>query len=313
MNPHLTTLALACTLTACLEAQSFVIYEPQEFDLVVTQSSRLTKLAEGMRFAEGPVWVGAQGGYLIFSDVLSDELKRWSVDSELATYRKPSHQASGNCVDLEGRLISAEHQGRRLAITEKDGQVRTLVDRYQGKRLNSPNDVMVKSDASVWFTDPGDGLGTAQRELDGNYVYRFEPKTGSLQVMAKDFDQPSGLCFAPQEDRLFIADAGRPHNVRVFEVGKDGALSGGEVFHTLARGAPAGLRCDGDGRLYVAADSGVHILGPNGVLIGKLLLPETPANLCFGGADHRTLFITARTSLYAIRLGAKGPASIAKN
>ena len=313
MTFRLKTLVMACLLTAVLEAQSFVIYDPQEFELVVAQGSRLTKLAEGMQFVEGPVWVPAQGGFLVFSDIPGDELKRWSADSEVGTYRKPSHQANGNCLDLEGRLISAEHEGRRLALTETDGQVRTLVDRYQGKRFNSPNDVVVRRDGTVWFTDPDYGLGNAQRELDGNYVFRFEPKTGDLRIVAKDFDKPNGLCFNPSGDRLYIADSGRPHHIRLFQVQQDGVLSGGDVFHTVGRGAPDGIRCDAEGRLYVAAGDGVLVLAADGSKIGKILMSETPANLCFGGADNRTLFITARTSLYAIRLGAKGPGAIAKN
>jgi gluconolactonase len=288
-------------------AQYFVIEDQPEFDRVVALSSKLAKLAGDMQFVEGPVWVPAGGGYLVFSDIPDNELKKWSVEEDLATFRKPSNNANGNCLDRQGRLISAEHGGRRLAIAQKDGTLETLVDRYAGNRLNSPNDVVVKTDGTVWFTDPDYGLGSNPKEQAGNFVFRFDPKSKEVRPVATDFEQPNGLCFAPGEKRLYIADSSRSrHHIRVFDVQKDGAVTGGKVFCTIDRGVPDGIRCDAAGRLYSTAGDGIHIFGPDGGRIGKLIVPETPANLAFGGKDYQTLFITARTSLYAIRLGVSG-------
>jgi gluconolactonase len=289
-------------------AQYFVIEDQPEFDSMIGLSSKLAKLAGDMQFVEGPVWVPAEGGYLIFSDIPANELKKWSVQGDVATFRKPSNQANGNCLDREGRLITAEQGGRRLAITQKDGAVQTLVDRYAGKRFNSPNDVVVKADGTVWFTDPDYGLGSNPKEQEGDFVFRFDPKTKDIRPVATDFERPNGLCFAPGEKRLYIADSGRSRrHIRVFDVQKDSTLTGSKVFCTIDRGVPDGIRCDDTGRLYSTAGDGIHVFGPEGGRIGKFIVPETPANLAFGGKDCKTLFITARTSLYAIRLRVRGP------
>ncbi len=295
--------ALAGLLPA--RCQYFVIHDTKEFDFIVDQSSRITQLATGMKFVEGPVWVPRDGGFLLFSDIPANELKKWSVHDELATFRQPSNNANGNCLDRQGRLITAEHSGRRLSIMELDGTVRTLVDQYKGKKFNSPNDVVVKSDGTVWFTDPDYGLGAAPKEQEGNLVFRFEPKSEEIHPVATDFERPNGLCFSPDEKRLFIADSGKRH-VRVFDVQSDGQLTGGEVFCRIENGVPDGIRCDATGRVYCTAGDGIHIFGPGGILIAKLIMPETPANLAFGGKDYHTLFVTARTSLYAVRLAVKG-------
>ncbi len=295
--------ALASLLPA--RSQYFVIHDTTEFDFIADRSSSIAQLATGMQFVEGPVWVSRDGGFLLFSDIPANELKKWSVGDELATFRQPSNNANGNCLDRQGRLITAEHAGRRLSITELDGTVRTLVDRYNGKRLNSPNDVVVKSDGAVWFTDPDYGLANAPKEQERNMVFRFDPEKQELHPVATDFERPNGLCFSPDEKRLFIADSGKQH-IRVFEVQPDARLSGGDVFCRIENGVPDGIRCDATGRLYCAAGDGIHIYGPCGALIAKLIMPETPANLAFGGKDHQTLFVTARTSLYAVRLAVKG-------
>jgi len=307
MKANLFVPLLLFSALSVASAQYFVIDDPREFDSVVILSSRLAKLAGDMRFVEGPVWVPAEGGYLVFSDIPANELKKWSAEADLTTFRKPSNNANGNCLDQEGRLISAEHGGRRLVIAQKDGTLETLVDRCEGKRFNSPNDVVVKGDGTVWFTDPDYGLGSNPKEQAGNYVFRFDPKTKDIRPVATDFERPNGLCFAPGEKRLYIADSDRfRHHIRVFDVQKDGTLSGGKVFCTIAPGVPDGIRCDATGRLYSTAGDGIHIFGPDGGKIGKFVVPETPANLAFGGNDYKTLFITARTSLYAIRLGVRG-------
>lgn len=302
----LVPLLLFSALSAA-SAQYFVIEDPQEFDCVVTLNSKLAKLAGDMQFTEGPVWVPAQGGYLVFSDIPANELKKWSVDEDLATFRKPSANANGNCLDREGRLITAEHTGRRLSILQKEGALQTLVDHCAGKRFNSPNDVVVKSDGTVWFTDPEYGLGDNPKEQAGNFVFRFDPNTKDVQPVATDFVRPNGLCFAPGERRLYIADSDRTRrHIRVFDVRQGGTLSGGKVFCAIDRGVPDGIRCDATGRLYSTAGDGIHIFAPDGARIGRIIVPEAPANLAFGGKDYKTLFITARTSLYAIRLGVRG-------
>jgi gluconolactonase len=271
--------------------------------------ANIEKLAGGFQFTEGPVWVPSDdGGFFVFSDIPGDELKRWLARQRaIETFRKPSHQTNGNTLDREGRLVSCEHQSRRVTRTERDGLVTVLVDSFHGKRFNSPNDIVVKSDGSIWFTDPPYGLPRdAKRELEKNYVFRFDPKTQEVSVVADDFDMPNGLCFSPDERKLYIADSGKPHHVRVFDVGDDGKLTGSRVFCVIEPGVPDGMRCDERGNLWSTAGEGIHIFSSDGTLIGKIAVPETPANLCFGGEDGKTLFITARTSLYSIRVNVGG-------
>jgi gluconolactonase len=302
----ITILLLAALTGGASLAASLDARDPSEFAKIAVPSAALEKLASGMRFVEGPVWIDRDGGYLVFSDIPADELKRWSKSDGLTVFRKPSHNANGNTLDREGRLITCEHGARRVSRTEKDGTVVTLVDEYQGKKLNSPNDAVVKSDGSIWFTDPDYGLAGRAKEQEGNFVFRFDPKTKALQPVAKDFDKPNGLCFSPDERRLYIADSGSPKNIRVFDVQPDGTLANGRVFCVIDAGVPDGIRADQDGRIYSSAGDGIHVFATDGTLIGKILVPESAANLAFGGADHQTLFITARTSLYSIPLRVKG-------
>jgi gluconolactonase len=307
----------------------FVPFDEAELRRIVSPDARVEKLAGGFGFIEGPVWSSAGGGSLIFSDIPRNELKRWTpgggpgegAQGSVVTYRTPSGNANGNTRDREGRLISCEHSGRRVSIESREGRVETLVDAYQGRRLNSPNDVVVKSDGSVWFTDPPYGLREhpEDQEQEHNHVFRFDPRSGTLRSVVDDFHRPNGLCFSPDERRLYIADSGDPHHVRVFDVGEDGALTGGQVFCTVTPGIPDGMRCDTEGRLYSSAGDGIHIYTAGGDLIGKIITPdapgrydpsrigpEVPANLCFGGPDGTTLHITACTSLYSIPLLTRG-------
>jgi gluconolactonase len=301
------TMGLAATECG-LRADDFDIRNGTEFRKIVSPGAGVEKLATGMTFIEGPVWVpGLDEGFLVFSDVRGDELKKWTAKDALTTFRKPSGNANGNTLDRQGRLVTCEHTDRRVSVLEKDGTLRPLVDHYDGKRFNSPNDVVVKSDGTVWFTDPPYGLpkGTP-KEQNGNYVFHFDPKAKTTTIVATDFDMPNGLCFSPDEKKLYVADSGKPRHIRVFDVQKDGTLLGGGVFCQIDKGGPDGIRCDAEGRIFSSAGDGVHMFGADGKLLGKILVPETPANLCFGGKDGRTLFITARTSLYAIRLLTQG-------
>jgi len=292
--------------TTTILAADFEIKNEKEFQKIIPDGAKLTKLASGFGFVEGPAWVPEKkAGYLIFSDIPGNQLKKWSNENGVTVFREDSHNANGNTVDREGRLLTAEHSGRRIARAEKDGTVSTVVSEHNGKKLNSPNDVVVKSDGTIWFTDPTYGLGKDKKEQEGNFVFRFDPKIKKTMIVARDFNQPNGLCFSPDEKYLYIADSGAPHHIRIFDVQKDGALANGKVFCVIDKGVPDGIRCDNKGRVWSSAGDGVQIFAPDGSLIGKILVPEPPANLCFGGKDGKTLFITARSSLYAIETSQK--------
>jgi len=229
--------ALLLATSVSLRAAETQIINAAEFARCVSPDAKAEKLAGDLGFIEGPVWMKS-GGYLVFSDIPNDELKKWTPPGALTTFRQPSQNANGNTTDREGRLISAEHTGRRLAIQEKNGTVKTLVDSFEGKKLNSPNDVVVKSDGTIWFTDPEYGLKNDPnakgkklgKEQEGNYVYRHDPKTGKTTAAVKDFVQPNGLAFSPDEKKLYVADSGTPRHIRVFDVKADGTVSGGDVF-----------------------------------------------------------------------------------
>jgi gluconolactonase len=291
---------------AAAMAADFQIKNEEEFRKIVSPHAKVEKLAGGMRFVEGPVWIPEGDGYLIFSDIPANELKKWSAADGLTTFRSPSNNANGNILDTEGRLITCEHGARRVSRTEMDGTVKTLVAEFEGKKFNSPNDAAVKSDGSIWFTDPDYGLAQRPKELEGNFVFRFAPNSGEITIVARDFDKPNGLCFSPDESLLYIADSGSPRHIRVFEVRQNGSLSEGKLFCKIDAGVPDGIRVDKEGRLYSSAGDGVQIFSPDGELIGKILVPESVANLCFGGENNQTLFMTARSSLYSIPLQIAG-------
>lgn len=305
--------SVVLTASAALPAADVQVESPKKFDRVLARDAKVTRLATDFGFTEGPTWIaGAAGGYLVFSDIPKNELKKWSP-AGIAEFRKPSQNANGNTTDATGRLLTCEHSGRRVAILERDGTLRTLVDSFEGKKLNSPNDVVVMSDGTVWFTDPEYGLPTdpqtkqrVGKEQAGNYVYRHDPKTGRTTAVVKDFVQPNGLAFSPDERRLYVADSGAPKHIRAFDVLADGTLSGSRVFCKIDKGGPDGIRVDRDGRVWSSSGDGVQIFSPDGILVGRILLPESAANLCFGGADGKTLFMTARKSLYSIPVKVPG-------
>lgn len=293
---------------------SFFEVIDERFRSFVMGNAPLKQIATGFDWVEGPVWFG-DGGYLLFSDIPNNRILRWIPGAGISTFRSPSNYANGNTRDRQGRLITCEHGTRRVTRTEHDGSITVIVDRYEGKRLNSPNDVVVTADGSIWFTDPHYGIVTdyegfrAEQELPCN-VYRVSP-SGAVEAVLTDFACPNGLAFSPDESRLYIADTGRmfsddPRHIRAFDVGADGSLSGGEVFHTIAPGCADGFRVDSDGNLWSSAADGVHCVAPDGHLMGKILVPELVSNLCFGGRAKHQLFITATTSVYTITLNRTG-------
>lgn len=283
------------------------------FDTYVLGNAPVKQLATGFDWVEGPVWFG-DAGCLLFSDIPNNRIVRWTPGEGISTYRAPSHYANGHSRDRQGRLISCEHGTRRVTRTEWDGSVTVIADSYQGKRLNSPNDVVVHSDGSIWFTDPHYGIMTDYEGFRGVqelpcHVYRVDPD-GSIAAVLTDFNGPNGLCFSPDESRLYVADTGRmhhpdPQHIRVFAV--NGArLTGGSVFHQIAPGCADGMRVDSDGNLWSSAGDGVHCIAPDGHLMGRILVPEVVSNICFGGRARQQLFITASTSLYAVTLNRNG-------
>jgi gluconolactonase len=270
----------------------------------------MERLFDGGRWTEGPAYFPA-GRYLVFSDIPNDRVLRWDeTTGAVGVLRQPAGFANGHTVDRLGRLISCEHGSRRVTRTEADGSVTVLADRFEGGRFNSPNDVVEHSDGSVWFTDPSYGIDSdyegerAPREVDGCHVYRIDPG-GDVQRVADDFDRPNGLAFSADERLLYIADS-RRHHLRMFRVGAGGTLGGGEVFAACQAGTFDGLRLDDDGRIWAATHEGLHCFAPDGTLIGKLHVPEITSNLTFGGARRNVLFITASTSVYAIKVNVNG-------
>jgi gluconolactonase len=293
-------LLLAAVSAAALQAAAdFEVVDQASFQKLVPKDARVQKLAGGMRFIEGPVWVNAPGGaYLVFSDIPANELKRWDPAGGVRTFRAPSGTSNGNTVDREGRLVTAEHAGR-ISRTEKDGSVVTVVDSFDGRKLSSPNDVVVRSDGTIWFTDPDFGLGGRKKETPGNYVYRYDPGAKALTAIVTDMPSPNGLCFSPDESILYVANSGKPPEIRAYPI-KGAAATQGRTFATLDKGIPDGIRCDELGNVWSSSGEGAQIFSPSGGLIGRILLPESAANLAFGGPSGRTLYLTARTSLYSI-------------
>lgn len=287
------------------------------FRQCIRTSARLDKLYEGCRWAEGPAY-SPLGRYLIWSDIPNDRMLRWDeVTGQVGVFRAPAGYTNGHVFDRQGRLVSCEHGARRVTRTEHDGSLTVLVDRYQGKRLNSPNDIVVSSDDAVWFTDPSYGIDSdyegdrAPSEIGACNVYRLDPRSGECTIVAGDFVRPNGLAFSPDERLLYIVDSGGtavtdgPRHVRRFRV-ENGSLAGGDVFATCTAGVFDGLRVDEFGRLWISAADGVHCYDPDGTLLGKVLVPERVANVVFGGPRRNRLFICATTSIYAMLLPVRG-------
>ena len=276
------------------------------------------RLYTGCRWAEGPAWFPA-GRYLVWSDIPNDRVMRWDeTDGSVSVFRQPALNSNGHTVDFQGRLVSCEHRGRCVSRTEHDGTRTVLASHFEGKRFNSPNDVVVKSDGSVWFSDASYGIDSdyegdaAPSEIGAQRVYRVDGASGAVSVAASDFVQPNGLAFSPDESLLYIVDTGAthvvdgPHYVRRFRVAADGVLTGGEVFATCPVGLYDGLRVDVHGNLWLSAGDGVRCHAADGDLLGKVLIPESVANLCFGGAKRNRMFVCGTTSLYSVYLNTRG-------
>ena len=292
------------------------IVDPSFMKYRVT-SAAVERLATGFRWCEGPVWFG-DGRYLLWSDIPNNRIMRWDEETgAVSVFRKPSNYANGNTRDRQGRLVTCEHDSRRVTRTEYDGTIGVVLDRFDGKPLNSPNDVVVKSDDSVWFTDPPFGIlgnyegHVAPVELP-THVYRVD-RDGQATVVVDDIPRPNGLAFSPDESRLYVVVSGAvPREIRVFDVVDHGTrLAKGRVFIDCGTGVPDGFRCDTDGNLWCGwgggeGQDGVAVFNPDGKLIGRVLLPERAANLCFGGAKRNRLFIAGSQSLYALYVNAQG-------
>jgi gluconolactonase len=295
------------------------VYEihDERFRQLIVGNATLEELYSGCRWAEGPVWF-SDLNCLLWSDIPNQRILRWVPEGGVSVFRQPSNFANGHTRDRQGRLVSCEHGTRRVTRTEVDGSITVLADSYRGKRLNSPNDVIVRSDGSVWFTDPTYGIMSdyegykSEPEQQTRNVYRLDPSTGGIEIMVDDFGQPNGLAFSPDETKLYVADSSsshditRPRHIRVFDVIDDKRLTGGHEFCSLDTGLPDGFRLDVAGNLWTSAGDGVHCFSADGTLLGKIKIPQTVANLTFGGPRKNRLFITATKSLYSIYVAAAG-------
>lgn len=274
---------------------------------IFEENARVEKLAGEMKFTEGPVWIPAKK-MLVFSDIPNSRLMQWSEAEGLKEFRV-SERSNGNILDLEGRLISCQHSARNVVRTEVDGSIKVLVDKYDGQRFNSPNDIAVRSDGTFWFTDPCWGL-EGKHELPGHWVFKFDPTSGKVEPVIKDLAMPNGINFSPDESRLFVADTGghprhpdqvfhkSPAMIRCYEVSAAGEL--GKKLFEINQGSD-GMTVDTQGHLYTTHNDKVLVYDIDGKIVTEIKFPEEPANVCFGGEDYRTLFVTARTSLYSIR------------
>ncbi|WP_297836058.1 SMP-30/gluconolactonase/LRE family protein [uncultured Roseibium sp.] len=286
------------------------------FRNLIQKNARLRQLATGFEWTEGPVWF-ADHQHLFFSDIPANRMMRLTLDGQVSTYRQPSDYSNGNTRDRQGRLVSCQHGTRSVTRTELDGTRTVIADSYQGKRLNSPNDVIVQSTGAIWFSDPTYGIlsdyegYTAEPEQAARNVFRVDPATGEVEAMITDFTQPNGLAFSADESVLYVAESGSSHDagvpsvIRSFKLDDTGRILSDDVFATIDRGLPDGMRIDMAGNLWSSASDGIHCFHPDGTRLGKILVPEVVSNLCFGGVRGNRLLITATTSVYEIAVNAR--------
>ena len=292
----------------------FEVHDPV-FASFVMGNAPVKQLATGFDWVEGPVWFG-DANCLLFSDIPNNRIMRWTPAAGISVYREPSNYSNGHTRDLQGRLISCEHGMRRVVRTEYDGSISVVAETFNGKRFNSPNDVVVKSDGSIWFSDPHYGIMTnyegfkAEQELPCN-VYRVDPESLVVSSVITDMACPNGLAFSPDEASIYVADTGRmfdenaQRHIRRYELDRN-EVKNGEHFYTIVPGASDGFRLDSDGNIWSSAADGVHCISPEGKLLGKILVPELVSNVCFGGRAKHQLFITATTSIYSVALNRQG-------
>lgn len=299
-----------------LVGDSYEYYDKRFYDLTVP-IAEVEELYSGCRWSEGPVWFNDHSS-LIWSDIPNRRLLRWIEGYGVSTFRTESNFLNGNTRDRQGRLVSCEHGGRRVIRTEPDGSITVIADRYKGKRLNSPNDVVVKSDGSIWFTDPDYGIMSdyegfkSEMEQEGCNVFRLDPNTGRIEIVVDDFVKPNGLAFSEDEKILYIADSGRshdpegPHHIRAFNVSSSNTLSNSRVFCEVDPGIPDGFRVDIHGNVWSSCQNGVLCFNREGIVLGKIKIPQMVSNLTFGGPRKNRLFITATKSVYAVYVASTG-------
>jgi gluconolactonase len=302
-----------------------IVRNDPAMDKLIPPGAKVEKVHGGFRFIEGPVWVRS-GGYLLFSDLQQNAILKWTPDGSISFFRQPVFSgkypegvqigSNGLTLDKQGRLIAAEHGNRRVTRTEKDGTITVLADRYEGKRLNSPNDLVARSNGDIYFTDPPGLYRTypqvpdaPQRELDFAGVYRITAP-GKVELVTKDVPYPNGIAFSPDEKKLYVASTRPDKFWMVYDVAANGSLKNGRKFFDATKmpgdGVPDGMKVDRAGNIYATGPAGVMIFTPEGKLLGYIQLPEIPANLNWGDADGKALYITARTSLYRVRTSAVG-------
>jgi gluconolactonase len=279
---------------------------------VLATGNRIEQLVTGFKFVEGPVWYPAQNA-LLFSDIIGNTMYRWSEHKGLSVFRKPSNMANGNTLDREGRLLSCEHATSRVSRTDRDGIYEVLVTHFEGRELNSPNDIIVSKSGNIFFTDPASGRGVPygierEQELDFQGVYKFNPENQELTLLADDFVLPNGLCFSPDESRLFVNDTRRQH-IRVFDVNADQTICNSNVWGNTDGDLPGvadGMKLDSAGNLYSSGSGGIHVFAPDATPLGVIRTPEVAANFTWGGDNLTDLFMTGTQSIYRLRVKIPG-------
>lgn len=300
-----------------VEGTGFETLDPR-FKACFVGHEKVERLWTGGRWLEGPAWF-APGRYLVFSDIPNNRMLRHDdTNGAVSVFRQPSNNANGNTVDNQGRLVTCEHLTRRVTRTDFDGSISVLADSFDGRRLNSPNDVVVKSDGTVWFTDPPYGILSdyegdyAEQEVGGCHVYRHDPATGETIAVATDFDKPNGLAFSPDESELYVADSAcahepeKPRHIRAFTVGSNNSLKGGKPRFILDQGFPDGFRVDTDGNVWTSAGAGINVYAADGTALGRINFPQIVSNLTFGGPKRNRLFVTCTHELYSVYVTATG-------